>query len=173
MITLIACVDKQRGIGYKGELLCHLPNGLKHFKELTKGTICIQGRKTYESIVKRNGYALPDRTNIVLTRDYEYVPSDIETMVYTSVEDIIHEYEAYAEGNADVSIVGGQQIYEQFLPYADRIVLTVIHDEFEKVDSYFPEFSLNDWKVTQHIENPSDDDHSYNYSFVTYIRKRK
>lgn len=166
MIHLIAAIDFNNGIGYKNKLLCHLPNDLKHFKELTAGHFVVMGANTFKSI----GKSLPNRQNIVLTRKMKHdLPRDV--YVYHSVKDILHEYENYAEKEIELFIIGGQSIYEQFLPHADKIHLTIIENEFEKVDSYFPQFSLEEWIPIKSIRNWKDENNLYNYSFVTYERR--
>lgn len=168
MITLIACIDQNKGLGYKGELLVHLPDDLAYFKKYTKGKICVQGRKTYESIINQLGHDLPKRTNIILTNDKNY-QAEAGSFVFHSAEDILNKH--YSHGKEEeIVIIGGQEIYEQFLPFADKMLLTIIHHEFSNVDTFFPEFelSLDEWKVTSHQLNKADEAHLYDYSFITY-----
>ncbi|AZV43544.1 hypothetical protein BAOM_2935 [Peribacillus asahii] len=167
-ITLVAAIDKNRGLGYKNQLLCKLPSDMRHFRELTLNTICIMGRNTYESI----GSPLPERTNLVLSRDANYDPHPA-VFVYSSIKDIIREYETYSDISEQVMILGGSSIYKQFLPYADSIELTVIHHEFDKVDAFFPEFSLDEFEVVNNVFNSKDNKNPYDYSFVSYKRKIK
>jgi dihydrofolate reductase len=166
VINLIAAIGVNRELGYKNQLLCHLPNDLKHFKELTQGNICVMGRKTYESI----GKPLPNRQNVILThqKDYE-APSRV--YVYHSVEDILKQYESYGNKEMELFIIGGEQIYKQFLKYADRIYLTIIEKQFSRVDTYFPPFSFLEWKVTSRVRQEIDQDNPYVHHFVTYERR--
>lgn len=164
-INLIAACGNNREIGYKNKLLCHLPNDLKHFKNLTQGNIVCMGRKTYESI----GEVLPNRHNIVLTHNTDFKAPFV--YVYHSVEDVLREYESYSNKEAELFIIGGEQVYKQFLKYADKIYLTIIENHFPRVDSYFPPFSFLDWKVTENIKNEADEKNLYNHSFITYERR--
>lgn len=161
-------MDQNRAIGYKNKLLAYLSADLKHFKELTTGHFVIQGRKTYESI----GKPLPNRTNIILSRDTKYNPHPA-VHVYNSVEDILWEYENYAEKEIDMFIIGGSQIYEQFLPHADKLYLTIIEHKFDKseVDSYFPAFELSDWNHRVTGFKRKDDKNEYSHYYVEYLRK--
>lgn len=170
-ISLIAAISKTNQLGYKNKLLCHLPNDLTRFKELTLDTFCVMGRKTYESIININGKPLPQRTNIVISRDLKY-PVHPSCYLYNSVNEVIREYEKLAKKDVKLFVIGGSSIYRQFLSYADNIYLTIIDHIFSKADCYFPIFSLHEWKVTEHIPNKADDKHLYNYHFVTYNRKK-
>lgn len=167
MINLIAAIGVNRELGYQNKLLCSLPNDMKHFKELTSGHTVVMGHNTFKSIGKH----LSNRKNIVLTRNTDHdLPRDV--FVYNSVEDILFEYKNYAQEDIELWIIGGEQIYKQFLSYADKIYLTIIENHFNKVDTYFPPFSFLDWKVTENIRNEADEKNPYVHSFVTYERRK-
>lgn len=168
MINLIAAIGLNNELGYKNQLLCHLPNDMKHFRQLTENNFCVFGRKTYESI----GKPLSNRTNIILTRDTKAMPP-YGTFIYNSLESVIDEYVNYNEKENELFICGGSEIYKQSLPYAERIYLTVIEHEFPKADAYFPQFSLLDWKVTGNIKNAADEDNPYDYCFVRYEKRNQ
>lgn len=165
-ITLVAAIDLNRAIGHQNQLLCKLPSDMKHFIELTHEGICIMGRKTYESI----GKPLSNRTNIVLTRDSTYDPHPA-VYLYEDIDTVLHEYGNYGEGVANLFVLGGASIYQQFLPYADVIELTIIRHKFLEADSFFPAISLDDFEVTSNIFNPADEENEYDHYFVTYQRK--
>lgn len=167
-INIIAAVGLNNELGYKNELLVHLPNDLRRFKQLTEGSFVVQGRNTYESI----GKPLPNRTNILLSRNTQL---DIHpaVFVYNSIDDVLWEYENYAEKQIDLWIIGGAEVYKQFLPHADRIYLTVIDNIFKYADTYFPQFDLSDFKVIEHIENKADDKHIFDYHYITYEKRNK
>lgn len=169
-INIICAIDLNSGIGYKNKLLCHLPNDLKRFKSLTENQVVVMGRVTYKSILNQLGKPLPYRTNVILTRDEEYSVNYDDVHVYNSISDLLYEYEQECEG--DIWIIGGQQVYEQFLPYADNLYLTIIDHEFEDVDTYFPAIS-NEWKCVDKVENKKDDKHLYDYHYLTYTKKNK
>jgi dihydrofolate reductase len=166
MINLIAAIDLNSALGYENQLLTKLSNDMKHFRKLTENNFCVFGRKTYESI----GFPLPNRTNIILTRNSKYkVPNG--TFVYGSLADVIFEYENYNDKENELFICGGSEIYNQALPYADRIYLTIIDHKFEHADAYFPRFNLSEWKVVENIKNKADENNQYDHYFVTYERK--
>jgi dihydrofolate reductase len=139
---------------------------MKHFRKLTENNFCVFGRKTFESI----GHPLPNRHNIILTKNEKY-EEPAGTYVYSSLEDVIHEYHSYNNDENELFICGGSEIYKQALKYADRIYLTIIEHRFSKIDTYFTPFSFLDWKVTSNVKNLADETHPYNYSFVTYERR--
>nr|AIA18690.1 Dihydrofolate reductase [uncultured bacterium] len=127
----------------KDKLLWCIPEDLKRFRELTRGHPVIMGRKTFESIVGYRGKPLPDRTNIVVTRDAKYhakleEQGFTEVLVAGSVEEAIEI--AKKQPGADViCVIGGAQIYEQSLPYLDKLCLTLI-DDSAPADAFFPEY---------------------------------
>lgn len=132
MIKLIAAVSKNNKIGLNGYMPWHLPEDLNYFKETTKGHTIIMGRKTYLSI----GHALPNRRNIVLSRDSHFKAKDIE--VIHSIEDALH----LCHQLEDVFIIGGGEIYSAFMPYADELYLTLIDEVFDG-DTLFPTYQHN------------------------------
>ena len=158
MITLIGACGLNREIGKDNKLLWHLPNDLKRFKAITIGTNVVMGRKTFESI----GKPLPNRKNIVLSNSkLEYDKIDQRTF-----EEILN-----LPSEMNINVIGGQSIYEQFLPYADRILLTIVDQKFPKADTFFPELPY-EWLVEDSVRNYADDNHDYDYYYVTY-RKAK
>jgi dihydrofolate reductase len=165
-VNIIAAIDLNRGLGYQNQLLCKLPNDMKHFKSLTKSNYVVMGRKTYESI----GHPLPQRYNIILSRDKDY-PEPKGTFVYSNLQDVIHEYHSYNNDEQELFIIGGSEIYHQALPYADRMYLTVIDHEFPFVDSFFPTFSMKDWKPVGNVENKADENNLYDHFFITYEKR--
>lgn len=129
---MIAAIGKNRELGNGNDLLWKIPEDLKHFKETTKGHSIIMGRKTFESI----GKALPNRTNIVITRDSKWAAPDAFPVV--SIEEAL-ELSKTKPGKEEVFIIGGGQIYELGLPYADRLYLTLIDAE-KPADCFFPAY---------------------------------
>ncbi len=160
-IAIIVALDEHNGIGRNGELLCHLPEDLKHFKQLTTGHSIIMGRKTYESLPKG---ALPNRTNIVITSDLaENYP---ECIVVRSVEEAL----AHCKDEEVVFIIGGGELYRSSLHIADKLYLTRIHHTFDDADTFFPIFDPDKWELTHNEEHKADEMHNYNYSFLTYLK---
>ncbi|MGM7720694.1 dihydrofolate reductase [Metabacillus sp. Hm71] len=170
MINMIAAIGLNNELGHKNKLLCHLPKDLSNFMKLTKNHICIQGKNTFESIVGILGKPLPDRVNIVLTHDKDYKPKYPGVYVYHSVKDILNEYYNYADGAIDIWVIGGGQVYHQFLDHTDKIYLTIIDNKFE-ADSWFPKLP-DEWKATSREDHKKDEHHPYNYSFLTYEKRK-
>jgi dihydrofolate reductase len=162
MISLIVALDKQGCIGKDNQLLCHIPEDLRYFKQKTIGKVVIMGRNTFESI----GKALPNRTNIVLTKDPTFSPDGC--YIYDSIEDIIHEYNSYALPDEEVLIIGGAKTYGQFLPYADRIYITNIDHVFEG-DAYFPYVDFSQWDLVE--SRKGNECKEFDYYFNVYDRK--
>ncbi len=152
-------MKKNRVIGKGNALPWHLPADMKHFRELTMGKPVIMGRKTFESI----GKPLEGRKNILITSDSNYRAEGC--LVVHSLEEALKT----AEGGEEVMIIGGGKIYEEFLPKADRIYLTEIHQDFEG-DTYFPEFNQNEWQETSREDFKPDEKNPFAYSFVTLER---
>mgnify|MGYP001558776691 CR=1 FL=1 len=138
-VCAVVAIGKNRELGKEGKLLWHIPDDLKRFKRLTLGHPIIMGRKTFESIVGYLGKPLPDRTNIVVTRgennDLRNRYKDIR-VVHSIEEGIETAKELDAE---EIHIGGGAQIYEQALPYINRLCLTLVDAEAE-ADSFFPPY---------------------------------
>lgn len=140
-VSMIAAIDKNRGIGKTilgvGKLLWNISEDLKRFKELTMGHPVIMGRKTFESVLSYLNKPFPGRTNIVITRDPNYKYEGI--IVVGSIEKALEEAKK-SPGNEEVFITGGGQIYEQGLPFTDRIYLTLVEGEYD-ADTFFPDYS--------------------------------
>lgn len=160
MITTIVAKAENNIIGNNNELIWHLPDDLKRFKALTSGHPIIMGRKTFESI----GRALPNRTNIVITRNSDWNFDGI--LVVNSLEEAI---EKSKEIDENIFIIGGGNIYEQAMEISDALEVTEVHHEFEG-DAYFPEIDAKTWKEVFREKFPKDEKHIYEYSFVRYER---
>ncbi len=160
-VTAIVAMGKNRAIGKNNQLLWHLPDDLKRFKELTLGHTVIMGRNTHESI----GRPLPSRTNIVLSRDPAFVAKDCITV--HSPEEAL---KAVPEG-AEVFIIGGETMYVRFMPITRRIYLTRVNTSPEG-DAFFPELNMDEWQETENIPHPADERHAVPFSFVTLDRVR-
>jgi dihydrofolate reductase len=143
MIRIVAAIGRNRVLGKDNQLLWHIPDDLKRFKQLTLGHPIIMGRKTFESILSTLGKPLQGRTNIVVTRDAAW--SHEGTIVASSMEDAIEKAKA-APGGDEIFIGGGGEIYRQALPLVDTLHLTLIEDDKEG-DSYFPEYEKEFTKV--------------------------
>lgn len=162
MVTLIVAMGKNRAIGKDNQLLWHLPNDLKHFKEMTSGHPIVMGRKTYESI----GKPLPNRTNIVISRQKEWFEEGI--LIVGSIKEALKFAQKI---DPDVFVVGGGHIYEQTIAEADRLEVTWVDAEIE-ADTFFPEIDLSLWEKTNEIAHEKDEKHEFNFCFQTFERKR-
>ena len=154
----IVAVSQSWGIGKGGDLLFRLPSDLRRFKAMTTGHTVIMGRKTLDSLP--GGKGLPHRRNLVLSRQSDFAPDRAE--VIHSVEDILKTAED------DAFVIGGQQVYEQLLPYCARVYVTKVLADPE-ADAFFPDLDkLPGWKVVSAGEMLTENGLSFQY--VEYIR---
>ncbi|HCC06643.1 MAG TPA: dihydrofolate reductase [Clostridiales bacterium] len=160
MINIIVAIDNHNGIGKDNKLLAYIKEDLQYFKNITKDNIVVMGRKTYESLPQK---PLKDRENIILTRENLNFEGAV---VYNNIEDVLEL--ARKTTKSDVFICGGQSIYEQFMPYADKLYITHIFHEF-LADTFFPDIG-DEWE----IENVQATKESIKgeYSFVWVVYKR-
>ncbi|SEN44801.1 dihydrofolate reductase [Amphibacillus marinus] len=160
MITMIAAHDQNRLIGKGDWMPWHIPNDLGYFKAKTLGKTIVMGRKTLETF----GKPLPKRENIILTRDHSYQIDDCK---------VFHDFETLLtllqNDNQEVFIIGGGEIYELFLPYANRLYITQIENTFEG-DTYFPAYDLTNWKLISKEKGLKNEDNPYDYYFLQYDR---
>jgi len=117
----------------------------------------VMGRKTFESI----GKALPERRNIVLTRDLRYTHPDVD--VANSLQEVL----TYCRDEREIFIIGGADIYKQTLPLAQRVLLTRVHSTVE-ADAFFPSLDENEWKLVSKVDHSKDDKHAFDYTFETW-----
>ena len=153
---------KNRAIGLKEKIPWHLPADFKHFKEITMGHPVVMGRKTYDSM----GKALPGRTNIVLTRSPEFNPPDAATV--PSLKEALD----LTSGAGEVFVIGGQSAYEEALPLADKIYLTLVEAKVEG-DAFFPKFEGDEWRLVGQEAYGKDKKNPLNYTYLIYERKRQ
>ena len=158
-ISISCAMGENRVIGINNQLPWHLPNDLKHFKKITLHKPIIMGRKTFESI----GKPLPDRENIIVTRDKNYTAPNC--IVVHSLEEALDQIEA-----PEVIIIGGAKMYEQALRIATTLYITIIHQAFQG-DTFFPEINQDDWKEIAREDYEADEHNDYDYSFVTLNRR--
>lgn len=159
-ICLIVAFDENRLIGNNNTLPWHLPADLKHFKQITMGHHMIMGRKTFDSI----GKPLPGRTSIIITRKNNLT---IEGCI---VVNTLNEALKKCEGQEEVFIIGGAQIFECTLPLATDLFITQIHHSFEG-DTFFPEVPESYWEEVSRVKNEPDEKNEWPYSFIHYRKK--
>lgn len=160
-ISMIVAIAENNAIGKDNQLLWHLPEDMKLFKKITEGHKIIMGKNTYYSLPKR---PLPKRINIILT-DKPGEQIDDCVMTY-SIEDVI----SICDTDKENFIIGGGSVYRQFLPIAQTLYITKVHESFE-ADIFFPPIDPVIWEVISIENHLKDDKHPYDYSFVTYKRK--
>lgn len=162
IISLIWAMTDDRVIGIENRLPWKLPADMKWFRQHTLGKPVIMGRSTFESFGAK---PLPDRKNIVISRNPDYQPAGAETA--QSLDDALKK----AGNVAEVMIIGGSSIYQQMLPRADRLYMTLIHADLEG-DAWFPEFDQSLWVVQERHDNSADDKNPYDYSFTVLVRNK-
>lgn len=158
MTTIVVAMGENNEIGSENQLLWHLPKDLKHFKELTSGHPIIMGRKTYESI----GKALPNRTNIVVSRKKNWFQEGI--LIVGSIKEAVKFAKKIDE---DIFIIGGGNIYEQTMEIADKLEVTLVKANLE-ADTFFPKIHENFWKKTSEVFHEKDDNNPYDFYFQTF-----
>ena len=161
-VSLIVAAAHNGAIGKGGAMPWHLPADLKHFKNITWGLPVIMGRKTFDSL----GKALPGRTNIVITRQENWNPSNDVIVVADTITALSKAKEC---GVKEVVIIGGGEIYNLFFELATRIYLTRV-DASPDADTFFSSFHPQDWKLVSQLDREADSKHAFNYSFQVWER---
>lgn len=171
-IKLIVAVSQEWGIGANNDLLFHIPDDLKRFKELTVGkgdipNLVLMGSKTYDSLPVNK---LPNRTNVVLSRNSNYpVPSDV--FVVDSVETVLNHYNSGIQ-DRDLWVVGGSTVYSQFLPHADEVHLTYIDKAAENADTFFNRKMLEEHFYMTSFKKKYCEKNELDYYYVDYKNKK-
>lgn len=161
MLSIIVAVAKNNVIGKDNQLIWHLPEDLKRFKRLTTNHTIIMGRKTFESL----GRVLPNRKHVILCNDAEMNIDDENVEIL----DDISKLNKYKDSEEENFVIGGATIYKLLMPYADKMYVTHINEEFEG-DVYFPEISEKDWKITEREKGLRNEKNPFDYEYVTYER---
>ena len=164
MISIIVAIAKNFAIGKNNDLLYHMPNDMKRFKTTTTDQTIIMGKKTFMSFPRR---PLPNRRNIVLTtHDF---PENLEGAEWC------HSLQSALEltkDDGEVFIIGGANVYNQALSIADKLYLTIIDDEPQDADAFFPTINFDEWEVVAKEEHNADERHAYNYTFLDLVRNK-
>nr|DAH73305.1 MAG TPA: Dihydrofolate reductase [Caudoviricetes sp.] len=170
MLSMIVATDLDGAIGNKGDLLYHIPEDLKRFKELTTGHTIVMGRKTFESLP--NQKPLPNRLNIVITRYpsifmAEHKDEDIYSLSLDGLKSLIESCP-----NEEIFVIGGAEIYTQLMPYVDKIYLTKIYDNEKEADTFI-DISFYKFKMVykSKLKYNWDNEDGIPYQFIDYIRK--
>ncbi|MFX3635209.1 MAG: dihydrofolate reductase [Candidatus Pristimantibacillus sp.] len=158
-ITMIAAMDRNRAIGIGNKLPWRLPAEMAFFTKMTKGKTVIMGRKTFESLPK----PLKDRKNVILTRQNDFYHEECE--VVHSIEEALERYAA-----DEVMVIGGADVYEQFLPYAEMLLVTQVEVKISEADAFFPEIREEQWKRISTETYSKDERNAYDFTFQTFVR---
>ncbi len=167
IISLIVAASTNNVIGKDNQLLWHLPNDMKFFKNTTWGMPVVMGRKTFDALA---GNPLPGRFNFVITRKKDWDPHNEKVKVAGTLDMALA---AAAETDCkEVFVIGGGEIYAVAMPVADRIYMTRVHAVFEG-DTQFPVISEKEWEMVSHLDFPADEKNAYAHSFQVWERKNK
>jgi dihydrofolate reductase len=158
-VALIAAMGKNGEIGCDNKLLWNIKEDMNWFRRHTMNKVVVMGRKTYESI----GRPLKGRLNVVLTRDTDYDPHP-DVLVRYDLAQVFFEF----RNELELMVIGGETIYRQCLPFANRLYLTEVDKEFD-ADAFFPEYDKTTW--TQYFEQEGTEDVGFNYSFKVYKKR--
>jgi dihydrofolate reductase len=160
VISIIVAIAKNHAIGKNNQLLWHISNDLKRFKNITKGHTVIMGKRTFESLP--NG-PLPKRRNIVLSdKPNDYIEGcEIANSIGHALE--------MSHNETEVFIIGGGSVYSQFMPLANRLYLTIVDKDFD-ADTFFPAIDFSSWKLVEKIIIDNDPQNDFTYRFETYER---
>ena len=161
-ISLIVAASENNAIGKNNQLLWHLPNDLKFFKNKTWGMVVIMGRKTFEAVNK----ALPGRVNIVITKQENWKAENV--WVAKDLDDALKQ--AATTNCKEIFIIGGGEIYQQGIAIANKIYMTRVHADLSG-DTFFPAIDENKWQLTENLDFSIDEKHVYPYSFQTWKKK--
>lgn len=162
-VSAIAAIGENRELGRDNKLLWDLPTDMNRFREKTQGHVVIMGRKTAESIIAIKGSGLPNRPNIVVTHESDYQPEGF--IVVHSVSQALDKAREIEE-RGEAFVIGGGQIYTAFLPYTDKLYLTLVHASFPDADTFFPDYS--DFKKVVYRQEVLEN--GYTYEFLDLVK---
>lgn len=165
-LSMMVAKASNNVIGRDNKLPWYLPNDLKYFKQVTFGKPVIMGRKTWESLKG----PLPGRTNIVITRQADYVAEGAKVVTTLDEAVAMAENVAFIDGQEEAVIMGGAEIYKLALPNAQRLYLTEVHAAVEG-DTFFPDYETSEWNEIGREDFAAEGPNPYDYSFVVYERK--
>ncbi len=170
ILSIISAIGKNNEIGRKNALLWDLPLDMQHFRKTTSGHTVIMGQKTFESLGTgpngEPGRPLPNRRNIVLTKDETFKREGIE-IVY-SVDELINLLKQTEKEDSECFVIGGGQIYKLFIDLADKLYITHVDVEVPDADTFFPTIDMTKWQKISEEKHESDEKNMYGMSFVEY-----
>ena len=162
MLSIIVAIANENVIGKDNQLIWHLPEDLKRFKEITTGHKIIMGRKTFESL----GRVLPNRKHIILCNDMQM---DIDNENVEILDDI-SKLDKYINTDEECFVIGGATIYKLLMPYANKMYITKINQSFEG-DVWFPEIKEEMWKEISREKGLKNEENPFDYEYITYVKK--
>jgi len=174
MISLIAAIGKNNELGKNNSLLWHMPADMKHFRNITELHAVIMGRKTFESLGRSPtgepmGKPLPNRRNIIITRDANYKQKNLTTHAGVEIVHSLSEaFDLFPDKNEEIFIIGGGELYKQSMEIADKLYITHIDAEDKEADSFFPEIIPMVWNEISHTEHKADEKNLFDYTFSVY-----
>lgn len=164
IVALVWAMARNGVIGRDNALPWRLPADLQHFKALTTGHPVLMGRKTFESLRR----PLPNRTNIIVTRDRDYAPAGVR--VAHSLPEALAIAAEDLPSDRQIFVIGGETLYTQMLPHSERLYVTLVDADFEG-DARFPELDWKQWRELERRDHPADDRNPYACHFLTLERK--
>ena len=167
-VVLVVAIAENGVIGSQGAIPWRIKSDMKRFKALTSGKPVVMGRKTFVSI----GRPLPGRTNIVVTRDPDYRAAGVVVTHSFADAGAIAKGDALRRFATEIAVIGGAEIYAQWMASADRLEITEVHAKPEG-DTRFPAIDAADWEEVARVRNPAGPDDSADFSYVTYRRRRQ
>ncbi len=162
MLSIIVAIANKNVIGKDNALIWHLPEDLKRFKQITTGKTIIMGRRTFESL----GRVLPNRKHIVLCNDMEMNIDNENVEVLKDIKDL----DKYINSSEENFIIGGATIYRLLMPYANKMYITKINQDFDG-DAFFPEIKEEEWEIAATEKGTRDEQNPFDYDYITYVRK--
>lgn len=166
ILSLIAAASSNHVIGKKGALPWHLPAEMQHLRSVTRGKPAIMGRATYDSIAALGKMPLPGRRTIVLSRKADMQCPGCD--VVHSLDEALRI--ARESGAEEACIWGGEAVYRDAMPLADRLYLTEVHTQIEDGDAFFPAVDFSDWRCTSEVHHPADADHAFAFTIRQFDR---
>ena len=163
MLSIIVAFGDNYEIGQDGTMPWHLPEDLKHFKEVTSGATILMGRRTFQSLPG----VLPKRQHIIITADPSFTKDHKRVRISHDLE---AELRAAQKSDEEIFIIGGGQIYKQALPFADRLYLTFVHASYPNADTYFPEIDWSQWEEIERSEMMTEEETKTPFEFVNFRR---
>lgn len=161
ILTLIAAAAENNALGKDNQMIWHLPDDFKRFKQLTTGHYMIMGRKTFDSLPGM----LPNRTHVIITRQKDFTAEGC--IVVNSLDDAI----ASCPQDEEVFVIGGGEIYRQSIDRADKIELTRVYGTSPEADAFFPDIDPEKWELAEEVFHPKDEKHKYDMAFLRWMKK--